>query len=426
MELIEISIPFFIGLLLLEILVDWVLRRKYYRLNDTLNNLSLGIMQQVGGIFIQVMLFGWYIYLLDHISLQKLWSVPNIGNQWYWWVICFCLVDLLYYWYHRLSHEMNFLWASHVVHHQSEEYNLAVALRQGTFQVFFTFFFFLPIAFFGFPTDMFVTCYVIGIIYQFWIHTRYIGKLGPIEWIFNTPSHHRVHHGRNPKYIDRNHAGVFIIWDRMFGTFQVEEEEPTYGITKEVKSWNPLWQNLHEYRDFFLDVFRTKKTSDKLKLFVKDPGWFPDDLKQRNAKVFGEVERKKYDPKVSLKTGLYCIAQFVIAMSVFQLSMDFAQKETTTMLQAVSVAFMYILTLTNIGGLLDSRRWAWNLELIRILLVSIIGTLIVIKDGHDWRFAMATVGVLALSLPWLLLIRKEMKVSSPVPSFDNRAHHTGQ
>ena len=321
----------------------------------------------------------------------------------------FFIGGLLYYWFHRLCHEMNFLWASHVVHHQSEEYNFAVALRQGTFQVFFTFFFFIPIAFLGFPTEMFITCYVIGIIYQFWIHTRFIGKLGPIEWIFNTPSHHRVHHGRNPKYMDKNHAGVFIIWDRFFGSFQVEEEEPTYGITKEVDSWNPLWINFHEYRDFFQDVLKTRKFKDKVKLFYKDPGWFPDDLKKENEQVFGPVKRKKYDPKISKSLGLYAIIQFLLAMSVFQLAMDYAKDDATSLYQSASIAFLYLLTLTNIGGLLDRKKWAWTLEIFRILIICIVG-IVVIKANHHPAWTVYIVAAVGLSsFPWLLSMRGECK-----------------
>jgi len=407
MELLEIAVPFFIALLLGEILLDKFVKKKFYRLNDTLNNLSLGIMQQVFGVFIQAFLFVCYIALLETISIQVLFEAPAIESTWYWWIVCFFFVDMLYYWFHRFCHQMSFLWASHVVHHQSEEYNLAVALRQGTTQVFFTFFFFLPVVFLGFPTEMFIACYVIGIIYQFWIHTRFVGKLGPIEWIFNTPSHHRVHHGRNPKYLDKNHAGVFIIWDRMFGTFQVEEEEPTYGITKEVKSWNPLWQNIHEYRDFFRNVIKTRKFKDKIKLFYKDPGWFPDDLKEANAEVFGLVERKKYNPKISKSLGIYAIIQFIIAMSVFQLSMDYIKLETTSQFHAIAIAFLYILTLTNLGGMLDTKKWAWFLEIFRIVIICIVGILVIRTNQHPgWTvYIVASIGL--VSFPWLISLKAE-------------------
>jgi len=142
---------------------------------------------------------------------------------------------------------MNVGWATHIAHHQSEEYNLSVALRQGVFQGFFFNFFYLPLAFLGFPPVVYIVCSQINTIYQFWIHTRTVGKLGFLERFMHTPSHHRVHHGRDAKYIDRNHAGVFIIWDKMFGTFQEEEEEPNYGLVSPLQSWNPVWGQVHYF-----------------------------------------------------------------------------------------------------------------------------------------------------------------------------------
>ena len=148
-------------------------------------------------------------------------------------------VDCAYYWFHRIAHEYNAPWAGHVVHHSSEDYNLAVALRQGTFQGLFSWVFYLPLALLGFPPAWFAAMTSFDLLYQFWIHTRAIGKLGPLEWVLNTPSHHRVHHARNPKYLDKNYAGTLIIWDRMFGTFQAEEEEPVYGLTKPLEQLEP-------------------------------------------------------------------------------------------------------------------------------------------------------------------------------------------
>ena len=171
------------------------------------------------------------------------------------------LDDFLYYWFHRLSHEINAFWAAHVVHHQSEEYNLAVALRQGTFQGVFSWVFYLPLAVLGFPPLVFLTVSSIDTLYQFWIHTRVIGRLGPLEWVLNTPSNHRVHHAKNPQYIDKNCGGALIIWDRMFGTYAAEVEPPVFGVLEmPTRPFNPFYLQLYLWRDLLLQSFRRKSS----------------------------------------------------------------------------------------------------------------------------------------------------------------------
>ena len=202
----------------------------------------------------------------------------SAGGKWLAAIVLFLGVDCAYYWFHRIAHEYNAPWAGHVVHHSSEDYNLAVALRQGTFQGLFSWVFYLPLALVGFPPAWFAAVSSFDTLYQFWIHTRLIGKLGPLEWVFNTPSHHRVHHARNPKYLDKNYAGTLIIWDRMFGTFQAEEEEPVYGLVKPLNSWNPLWANLHVWNDLFRDAWLAPRWSDKLRIWFMPPGWRPEGL----------------------------------------------------------------------------------------------------------------------------------------------------
>ncbi len=224
------------------------------------------------------------------------------------WVLCFIGVDFFYYWFHRASHRVAAIWATHVVHHQSEDYNLAVALRQSALQPAFSWAFYLPLAFIGFPPPMFALLLSINVLYQFWIHTKLIGKLGPLEWILNTPSHHRVHHGSDPKYLDKNHAGTLIIWDRMFGTFQEEEEPPTYGITKPLRSWNPIWANVHFWVDLYKLAQETPSFKDRLLIWVRPPGWRPSSLA---AAPEHRVERAEiYDPPLSKARRTYAALYF--------------------------------------------------------------------------------------------------------------------
>ncbi len=236
---IVLSIPIFFILIGIELLVERFSQRKLYRLPDAIANLSCGITSQLSGLFLRIFVIGIYQFLFENFALFTL------EKTWLYWLALVLLVDFAYYWAHRMSHEINLFWGGHVVHHQSEDYNLSVALRQSSLQVVWTFAFSLPIAFLGFDTWDFALISAFNTLYQFWIHTEAINKLPKwVEFIFNTPSHHRVHHGRDPKYIDKNHAGSLIIWDRIFGTFQPEEEKPTYGITKPINSWNPICANV--------------------------------------------------------------------------------------------------------------------------------------------------------------------------------------
>lgn len=228
---IALAIPVFLVLIGVELAFARHEQKEFYRFNDAINDLSCGIAQQVVGIFSKVLIFAGYLWIYENFRWLEISPKSVLA-----WIVLLFGVDLCYYWFHRVSHRMNAPWAAHIVHHQSEEYNLAVALRQGTFQSWFSWIFYLPLAIIGFPPPMFLAMSAFDTLYQFWIHTRAIDRLGPLEWFMNTPSHHRVHHARNPKYLDKNYAGIFIIWDRMFGTFEPEEEPVVYGVTEPLNS----------------------------------------------------------------------------------------------------------------------------------------------------------------------------------------------
>jgi hypothetical protein len=260
---------------------------------------------------------------------------------------------------------VNILWAGHVVHHSSEEYNLTVALRQSALHGLFTWVFYLPLAVVGVPPRMFVTAYALNLIYQFWIHTREIDKLSaPLELVMNTPSHHRVHHGVNPKYQDRNYAGVFIVWDRLFGSFQPEEEEPVYGITKPLASWSPLWANVHVFADIAHRVRRATRWGERARIVFGHPGWRPAEL--GGPIVPPEVlpsTRPKFDPPVAQPVRRYALVQFLVVLlatvKVLQLAAVLPAHQTA------ALAFYVVLSITNIGGLLEGRGWAFAMEFAR-------------------------------------------------------------
>ena len=222
------------------------------------------------------------------------------------WMGAFVLTDFAYYWAHRTSHEVNLLWIGHSVHHQSEDYNLGVALRQSVLQKVLLMWVYWPLAALGFPPEMFLTSMAINLLYQFWIHTELIDRMGPLEWVLNTPSHHRVHHGRNPEYIDRNHAGVFIIWDRMFGTFQEEIVKPTYGVTRPTDSFNPVYAQWKPVADLWRDLRAIPGWLDRVRFLFAPPGWYPESVGGSQSAPDITGEEVKFNPRPSNALALAC------------------------------------------------------------------------------------------------------------------------
>ena len=360
MDYIQLAIPVFFLLIGIELTLARVLERDGYRLNDSIADLSCGVLQQLGGVFLKTALFAGYAliyagYRLFEVPMDAAWA----------WALCYLGHDFLYYWFHRASHEVNAGWAAHVVHHQSEEYNLAVALRQGALQPAVSWVFYLPLAVLGFPPVMFLAVSSIDTLYQFWIHTRLVGRLGPLEWVLNTPSHHRVHHARNPRYIDRNHGGTLIVWDRLFGTFAREEDEPVYGITRPLASFNPLWANVHYWAEMWDVARRARRPLDRLRVLWMRPGWRPNDL--GGPVVPTEVFREsyvKFDVPLARAVKLYALGQFaaVLVAATLYLRQSEALSPTARVAGAVALAW----SLTSLGGLLDRRPWAAPLEAARL------------------------------------------------------------
>lgn len=406
---ISLAVPFFFLLIFVELAIGWFLRRPLYRLSDSINDLSCGILQQVLGLFLRVILFVGYLYLYKHYAMIDMLSLSPVG-KYVAAIALFFAVDLCYYWFHRASHEMNAPWAGHIVHHQSEEYNLAVALRQGAFQAAFSWVFYLPLAVIGFPPVWFVAMSSLNTIYQFWIHTRAVGKLGWLEWFLNTPSHHRVHHGRNPKYLDKNHAGILIIWDRMFGTFQEEEEEPVYGIVRPLSSWNPLWANVHEFVELGRDAWSAPYWFDKIKIWFMPPGWRPRGIPERPEPPEVTADTVvKYETPVPWSVSLYNLAQFVVTLLLSLEVLDAAR--SMSMAQLAIPAVLVTWALTNIGGIFERRPWVWASEWARLVVTASAGAIyagMVAGPAGDVKARVYGIGsalLFAIAGPWFFAIR---------------------
>ena len=271
-NLIYFAIPFFIITLIIEILVINKKKIVIYEFKDAAASISMGLGNVFLGIFAKVLVLAALTYIYVNF---RFFTIPF---TWWAWVLIIFAEDFLYYWFHRISHENRFFWASHVVHHSSQKYNLSTALRQTWSGSFISFVFWLPLALLGFHPAMILAQMSISLIYQYWIHTELIDKLPKwFEAVFNTPSHHRVHHATNPQYLDRNHAGIFIIWDKLFGSFEPEIEKPIYGLVKNIHTFNPIKIAFIEWIQLFKDSL-TSKTSllNKLNYFIKPPGWKHD------------------------------------------------------------------------------------------------------------------------------------------------------
>jgi len=270
-DLITLAIPAFILLLVAEAVAASVMQRDVYEVKDAAASVSMGIGNVVVDLAAKALQFSILTYL-------HRFAVFTIGFQWWAWVLLFFGDEFSYYWFHRISHECRFFWASHVVHHSSERYNLSTALRQTWTGSFCSFVFWLWLPIVGFAPVMIMTMKAISLLYQFWIHTELVRSMGPLENIFNTPSHHRVHHGSNPRYIDRNHGGTLIIWDKLFGTFEPENpaDPPRFGLTHNIHTYNPIRIAFHEWVQMFRDAWNAPGWGNKLRYIFGNPGWRHD------------------------------------------------------------------------------------------------------------------------------------------------------
>ncbi|HRN93442.1 MAG TPA: sterol desaturase family protein [Chitinophagales bacterium] len=362
---ILIAIPFFLLSLVLEYLLGKRKNIKLYRLNDTVNNLLVGIGQQVCNLFNKAFLFGLFILIYSNF---RVFEIPST-----WWSILLCVVlyDFVFYWAHRWGHEVNLFWGAHVVHHQSEEYNLSVALRQSWFHNLLAFFLFLPLPLLGFPPLVFGAAAAIQTIGQFWIHTKLVNRLPKfLEYVLNTPSHHRVHHSSNAQYLDKNYGGIFIVWDRMFGTFKQEEAqfEMTYGITTQLKSWNPIWANIHYYVELWNISKSFSAFKDKFKLLFARPGWLPENVIANNSAMEkGKENFVKYDSDVHTNLRWYAAIQFVVALLgsvAFMYHFD-----TISTFYKCAFASVIFTSMLIIGGIFEQKKWIWIAEYFRLAVV---------------------------------------------------------
>ena len=359
--IITLAVPAFFVLIVIEYFYGIFIGKNTYRLNDTLTSISLGMISRFPvmlNLGVQSLIF---IYISKYINLGLL-SVKNPFT----WIAAFLLYDLSYYWMHRMHHEIKILWATHSVHHHGEDYNLATALRQTSTGWLWKWIFYVPMMLIGVPGEVFVTVAGINLVYQFWVHTEHIGHLGFLEKIFITPMNHRIHHAKNKEYIDANYGGVFIIWDRMFGTYtpQRDDLKPVYGTATPLNSWNPIWANFQVYSIMIKDSIKTKLWRNKIKVWFSETYWRPEDcVEEKDPREFF----KKYNPKITLDVKLFSLVQILFTTTVFNVVFINASLISYNEIILFGISLVALASLT--GFLMQGNKIAYQL----ILLVSFVG-----------------------------------------------------
>nr|NIV17429.1 hypothetical protein [Woeseiaceae bacterium] len=376
---------------------------------DAINSISAGILDTTTGYFTKFLpLIAWGLVLRNFalVDMPLEWfdaSVRGVAL----WVAAALAWDFCYYWFHRFSHEISVLWAAHAVHHQSEDYNLSTALRQTSSGFLFGWIFYLPLFVVGFPLEVILIVSAINLIYQFWVHTQVVRRLGVLDYILVTPSNHRVHHAQNERYIDKNYGGMLILWDRLFGTFEDERDDDpvVFGVRKPLANWNPFWANLQVYDYLLFDAKRTKRWRDKIGIWFRRTGWRPADVAAEFPKVGADPAHfEKYDSRPVPGLRGYVLAQFVVALAV---TLGIGWLYANEGLAAVVIpCLMLWVQLWTIGMLNEGRAYALQAELARLIVLVPAGTAF-----YDVALWPAVAAYLAVSLGWLFIGNKLFKTA---------------
>ena len=358
---ITYAVPVFFLMIGIEFIFGVIKGTNNYRLNDSIAAISLGLISRLPPLLNLGIQGVVWTYVATNLNMSLM---PK--DSWVTWVIAFLFYDLCYYWMHRMSHEVKVLWASHVVHHQGEEFNLSTALRQTSSGWLWKWIFYIPMFMVGIPGEVFFTVAAINLLYQFWVHTEHIKTLGPLELIFITPSNHRIHHAQNPEYIDANYGGVFIVWDRIFGTYIPERDDlkPIYGTVKPLRSWNPIWSNLEIYHQMIRDTIHTKTLKNKIKVWFSNTRWRPEDVYEKFPHVTNNLEDfEKYDPDANTTTKFFTSVQFIINSSISTIIIFTIADQSY--LQSCMLAIMLVASTTLVTSIIENKKWGYQSELAR-------------------------------------------------------------
>ncbi len=368
-KIIVYAIPVFTLMILAEYGFGLSTGKRVYRINDAISSLSQGILSQITLVFTGIFQIGIYTLAYGHIAPYQ----GPFWEKWYGWIAAMVFVDFCGYWHHRYSHETGILWAAHVVHHQSQDFNFSTALRQESAYPVLGWVFYLPMALAGVPPGVYAASGLAVLLYQVWIHTELVGKLGWFDKVFSSPSNHRVHHAVNDLYIDRNYGGMLIVWDRLFGTFQEEADETcVFGIRPQLDSWDPVWANLHVYWALVSDAWKTRCWADRLRIWFMPPGWRPRDLDPKPEFELSSVSR--YDPPISRGALWFGGCQFLLMLAAF--SWFLWQMDDLSFGKSAAVVVGMIAGLWSLGRIIEGRMKIPAALLIDLAAVSLVAHLV--------------------------------------------------
>ena len=389
----------FAGGLVLEFLVSRALKRKYFTGEFLVINLSIASLQQLTDVVSKVIFIGAFIFVQQRYSVQQWlgWRPVVVSNPFYPfsffallnYAVVVVIADFCQYWLHRFSHEVNIMWAGHITHHSNSEYNYGVAIRQNALENIYTWVFFMPLAFLGIPWQMFVAAYAVSLLWQFLVHTRLVKRLGVLEVFMSTPSHHRVHHGKNAQYIDKNYGAFLIVWDKLFGTFEPEVEEVEYGITKPLENQNPVWSNVHHHVAILKSVRQEKSAKGKLKWIFGRPSkiYAQEKVSEIPAPVFTQQPEKKF----------YVFINYLLTAAVGFWCMNYYEQSGNLVVYVAAFSAV-VICFSIFSALLENKRWADYAEVGRLVVIGIAGAAVAFNQQFF------KLGILAVALATGLLL----------------------
>lgn len=396
MSVAVMAFPLYILLMLLELAYERYSGRHTYRLADASTSINSAVLRVLLEGPLRLLLIVPYAWLYEHARLFD-WDSQS---PWLW-LGGFIAVDFCFYWAHRSLHRYNLLWGAHQPHHSSEDFNLSTALRKGAFQTAFDWPFYLPLALLGVPLPVFLVLLGIQLVYQFWIHTQHVDRLGWLEQVLITPSLHRVHHGQNDCYIDKNHGGVFIFWDKLFGTYAEEREPVRYGVTTPVSTFDPIRLQFSWWRLLWADARATASGWDKLRLWWMPTGWRPLDVRN---KPWPKMAEEKFQSTYPTALKAYAFVQFV---SINLLALSFlASVKSAAVWEPWLLGLVILGSCVSLGRLFEGAPGLWRMECARLLLMAALalawGFWLVPGQG---LLALGLAGLCVASLLWLLWLQ---------------------
>ena len=379
-QIIVLVTPVFLALMALEWAAGRWRGRPAFRLADAISSISLGMLSQTSAVFTRLLRLGLYTLAWQTLAL---WRDDVFWTSAAGWLLALLLYDLCYYWYHRLGHRVAVLWAAHAVHHQSQDYNLSTALRQTSTGALFGWLFYLPMALAGVPPLVFAVVGLIDLLYQFWVHTEQVGRLGWFDRWFCSPSNHRVHHAVNDRYVDKNYGGILIVWDRLFGSFEDEDarEPVVYGTRGLLNSWDPLWANAQVYAHLARDSWHAARWRDKLGVWIRPPGWRPPDVAARFPKPAFNIDAMPlFNPALSPALRWFAGVQFVLLLggvATFLWQADRAPLAVNAIWFAVLAACQWAL-----GAAMQGRISAWEALMIQAGALATATSALGLREWH--------------------------------------------